>query len=128
MNGGNISDGPNGDSGNVTELTVKNVPEEVNEKLPAKGGLQKKLDELKFQYDELQLMWLQETTNLRAQMDYVREAAERSINGMRKQYENNVEELMRARAKFDKYLVRNQELEDKVDALQKELEDQNVGR
>lgn len=123
MNGGNISDGPNEGSGNDTELKTKSAPDEVNERLPSKNSTKKRLEKLQFEYDELQLRWLQDTKGLEHQMKCVKEAAERAMEGMRKQYESNVMELARARLKFDKYLEKNQSLEDRVEVLTKALEE-----
>lgn len=122
MNGGNISDGPSEDSGSDTELKIKSVPAEVNESMPAKTSTEKQLESLQFRFDELQLRWLQETEQLRNQLRYVKEASQKAIDGMHAQMEKNTSELVNARVKFDKYLVRNQELEDEVSVLQNRLD------
>ncbi len=133
MNGGNISDGPKGRSGNVIDIKgalnprAKIAPPDVNEGAPAGEATADvrpahvQLAALKKRYDADTAKWLRDTNHLSDKLRHVREAAKHAISGMREMYEKNVGELINARAKFDKYLNLSMEQEDKIERLEKEL-------
>lgn len=124
MSGGNISDGPNEVSGNVTDLQEKRkaAPPEVNEKRPPVRPVEQQLESLKERYDADHKRWLNDTNHMADKLKAVRDASQSAIDSMRKQLEKTNEELINARVKFDKYLMKNQQLQDRVDELEAKID------
>lgn len=124
-NGGNISDGQNEVSGSDTDGPERKrvAPQDVNETRPPINILERQYANLKGRYDDAQERWLRDTNHLNEKLKIVRDASQAAIDGMRKQFETNVEELVNARVKFDKYLNRNQELEDRIESLEAKIKE-----
>lgn len=125
MNGGNISDGRKGRSGNVIDikgaLQGKKAPPEVNEARPAIRPVEQQLEDLKKRYDSDLKKWLRDTNHLSDKLRHVRAASQNAIDGMRAMYEKQTEELINTRCKFDKYLNLNMAQEEAIEKLEAEV-------
>ena len=123
MSGGNISDGQKEGSGNVIELPVgKNVPEDVNEIRPPVRPVEQQLATLIGKYNREAKKWLAETNELNSKLREVRARAETGLQALRDQLAKKQEELEMSMAKFEKYLLKSEELEERIDELESMLE------
>ena len=124
MSGGNISDGPKEDSGNVTALPAgRNVPADVNEKHPPVRPVEQQLSELIVKYNREAEKWLTDTNYLAEKLREVRARAETGLTALREQLRKKEEDLSQAIVKFEKYLLKSEELEERIEQLERLLED-----
>lgn len=94
----------------------------MNEARPAIRPVEQQLEGLKKRYDADCTKWLRDTNYLSDQLRHVRAASQAAIDSMRAMYEKNVEELINARCKFDKYLNLNMAQEETIETLEARIQ------
>jgi hypothetical protein len=127
VNGGNISDGQNEASGSDTDNKVVDLP--VKKVPKAQGGygsgdsspLLAKIQRMDEYHEREKRRWQDQNNVLSDKLRELRNEGQVKINNLREMFESQTEELVIARQKADKYILRCTDLEDEVDELKKKL-------
>lgn len=134
MSGGNISDGPSAASGKDTDNKVVELPVKKVPKAPeAEGGyesgpsnpLAAKIQRMDQYHEKEKRRWQDQNNLLSDRLREIRKEGNIKINNLRQMFEDQTEDLVIARQKADKYILRCTDLEDEVDDLKKKLSEQD---
>lgn len=127
MSGGSTSDGPKKGSGKDTGPKVVALPKKPAEEVGgyADGGsnnpLLNKIARMDEYHEREKRRWLDQNNLLSDKLRDIRDKGMAKIEMLREINTDLNEELNNARAKVDKYLERNLELEDRIEELEKQI-------